>query len=278
LGEQARALDARFDGATAAPGEAVDLSAIPTDEGGAGEREARRRMKDDRREIAELEEMLAAGKTRGVLVVLQGMDSGGKGGATKRPLRLNPAWTRVSAFKKPTPEEATQHFLKRIEAALPQGKPEGTRGWIQIFDRSHYEDLVMPAILGTHSKEEVEARYQQVLDFERRLAEAGVVVVKLFMHISEEEQGRRLQARVDTPEKNYKASPADWEMRKLFPKFQQVWGEVMARTSAPWSIWNVIAADNKPRRDAEVAHIVLKTLKRLNLSWPENPDLATMNR
>lgn len=274
LGAQARALETRFDGAAALPGERVELSAIPTDEeAGPGPGKARRRMKEDRRELSELSEMLAAGKARGVLVVLQGMDSAGKGGATKRPLRLNPAWTRVAALKKPTEEEAARPFLERIEAALPQGKPEGVRGFIQILDRSHYEDLVMPAILGTHTETEIESRYRRVLQFERRLGEAGVVVVKVFFHVSEKEQGRRLRARIDAPEKRYKASTVDWEMRKRFPEFQRVWGEVLARTSAPWSIWNVIAADDKPRRDADLANLVLKTLKRMGLSWPENPEL-----
>ncbi|MBI4346899.1 MAG: hypothetical protein HY553_08600 [Elusimicrobia bacterium] len=280
LGARAAALNARFDGATALPGESVDLSAIPADEDdGPGYAKARRRMKEDRKEISEFgDDMLSLGKARGVLVVLQGMDSAGKGGTTKRPLRLNPAWTRVTAFKKPTKEETAQHFLKRIEAGLPKGTPESARGWVQIFDRSHYEDLVMPSILGTHSKEEIDSRYAQVVAFERRLAEAGIVVVKLFLHLSEDEQERRLQARLDDPKKHAKASPVDWEMHERFADFQRVWGEVLARTSTPWAPWHVVPSDDKPRRDMDVARIVVKTLRRMGLTWAENPEIGAIRK
>lgn len=275
LGAEARALATRFDGAAAAPGEAVDLEALPTVEDGPGRTKARKLMKETRDEIDGLQEKLDSGKVRGVLVVMQGMDSAGKGGTTKRPLKLNPAWTRFAAFKKPTKEEAAQHFLKRVEDKLGPGLG---RGFIQIFDRSHYEDLVMPAILKTHSPEEIEARYRQVLEFEKKLAEAGIVVVKLFFHVSPEEQRRRLDARIEDETKHTKASQVDWEMHRRFPEFMKVWGEVLARTSTPWAPWNVIPADNKPRRDLAVAQLVLKTLKRMGLDYGRNPELAEVKK
>jgi len=274
LGAQAQSLVARFDGATALPGESVDLFAMSTnDEDGPGRKKAQAQMKEDRKEVVEFAEMLSAGKAKGVLVVLQGMDAGGKGGASKRSLLIPTSWARLFSFKKPTPEERAQHFLKRIEAELPKGKIEGTRGWIQIFDRSHYEDLVMPTILKSHSPEEIEARYAEVLAFEKKLAEAGIVVVKLFMHQSYDTQDERLGERIDVEKKNHKAALSDWETHARFPEYLKVWGEVIARTSTPWSIWNVIPADHKARRDADVTAIVLKTLRRMGLSWPENPDI-----
>ncbi|MBI5203033.1 MAG: hypothetical protein HY925_15685 [Elusimicrobia bacterium] len=275
LGEQALALSARFDGATALPGESVDLSAIATnDSDGPGTKKSENALKEDRKEIQEYAEMLSAGKAKGVLVVLQGMDAGGKGGASKRSLLVPTSWARLFAFKKPTAEERAQHFLKRIEAALPGGKVEGAKGWIQIFDRSHYEDLIMPKILGTHSPAEIEARFKEVLDFEKKLAEAGIVVVKLFLHQSYDVQDERLNKRLKRNDKEYKATEVDWEMHQLFPRFMKEWGEVIARTSTPWSIWNIVPADHKARRDADVAAIVLKTLRRMGLEWPENPDLS----
>lgn len=266
LARRAGELHRLFDGATAAPGETVDLDSIPTDPGGPGERKSRRRMKEDRSRLQEAEEMLAAGKARAVLVVLQGMDTAGKDGLIKRPLRLNPNWTKVASFKKPTPEEAARDFLERIEKKLPQN------GEITIFNRSHYEDILVPMVLGTHPKEEVESRYRRVLEWERKLVESGVVIVKLFAHVSKPEQRRRLQARVDDPDKRWKFSPSDLETRAKWDEFLRGYGEILARTSPAWAPWRVVGADFKPRRDASVARVVRKVLERMGLSWPSRPE------
>lgn len=266
LAAEASALRARFDGASAAPGEAVDLAGLPTREGGGDAKAARRDMKADRRRIKQLQEALAASKNRPVLIVLQGMDTAGKDGVIKRPLALNPAWTKVSSFKQPTAEEASHDFLWRVKNQLP-GK-----GVIGIFNRSHYEDIVVPAVYGSFSKAEVESRYGRIAAFERKLVERGVVIVKIFLNVSKDEQKARLQARLDDPEKRWKFSPADLETRKRWDAFHRAYAEVLARTSTPWAPWRIVAADDKPGRDAKVARIVRKTLARLGLRYPQAPD------
>jgi PPK2 family polyphosphate:nucleotide phosphotransferase len=266
LAKAAAALNARFDGASAAPGESIDFAAIPTIESDASEKKARRAMKSDRRAAMALQEALAASKQRAVLIVLQGMDAAGKDGVVKRPLRLNPAWTKVASFKKPTAEEAKQDFLERIKKQLPQ------KGIIGVFNRSHYEDLVVPQVYGGFSSDEIESRYRTINEFERELVAQGVLIVKIFLHESRDVQRQRLQERLDTPAKRWKFSLADLETRKHWDEFHRVYAEVIARTSTPWAPWRVVGADEKPTRDARVARLVRKTLARLGLTYPEPPE------
>jgi PPK2 family polyphosphate:nucleotide phosphotransferase len=266
LASEAAKLNARFDGASAAPGEAVDFSAVPTVEEGGGAKASKKAMKADRRELRVLQEALAASKERAVLIVVQGMDTAGKDGVIKRPLMLNPTWTKVASFKKPTAEEAKQDFLERVKKQLPQ------KGVIGVFNRSHYEDLVVPKVYGTFSPEEIEARYRRINEFERELAAQGVLIVKIFLHVSRDEQKARLQARLDRPEKRWKFSLADLETRKHWDEFHQAYAEVIARTSTPWAPWRIVGADDKPRRDAKVARILRKALSRLGLRYPDPPD------
>lgn len=266
LAGAAASLNARFDGASAAPGEAIDFNAIPTVEEGGGEKSSKRAMRADRKELRELQEALAASKERAVLIVLQGMDAAGKDGVVKRPLRLNAAWTKVASFKKPTAEEAKQDFLERIKAQLPQ------KGVIGVFNRSHYEDLVVPKVYGTFPAGEIESRYRRINEFEKELTERGVLIVKIFLHESRAEQKERLEKRLERPDKRWKFSLADLETRKRWDDFHRAYAEVIARTSTPWAPWKVIGADNKPRRDAAVARILRKALARLGLRFPDPPD------
>lgn len=269
LAASAAALNARFDGATAAPGESVDLSVIPTeDEGGLSEKKAAKKLKKEVRDLNKLEDMLAAAKTQAVLVVVQGMDTAGKDGVIKHGMTgLNPAYVRVAAFKKPTAEEAAQDFLERIKKEVP--KP----GVIGVFNRSHYEDIIVPTAFGTHDAKTVEARYARINAFELELARQGVKVVKIFLHVSKDVQRERLQARIDRPEKNWKFSMFDLETRKHWDALQGVFGSILARTSTWYAPWNVVAADDKPNRDLDYTRIIRKTLSRMGLSYPESPDL-----
>ncbi len=266
LSDAAAALAQRFDGASAAPGEAIDFSAIATVEGSAGEKKARREMKDERRRVMALQEALAASKQRAVLIVLQGMDAAGKDGVVKRPLRLNPAWTKVASFKKPTAEEARQDFLERVKKQLPQ------KGVIGVFNRSHYEDLVVPKVYGGFSAQDIESRYRRINEFERELVSQGVLIVKIFLHESKAVQKARLQDRLDTPDKRWKFSLADLETRKHWDEFHRAYAEVIARTSTPWAPWRVVGADDKPGRDARVARLLRKAMSRLGLTYPEPPE------
>ena len=269
LAAEAAALNARFDGATAAPGEAVDLSFVPTnDEDGKSAKKAGKRLKKEVEDLNKLEDILAAAKTQAVLVVIQGMDTAGKDGVIKHGMTgLNPAFVRVTAFKKPTAEEAAQDFLERIKKEVP--KP----GVIGVFNRSHYEDIIVPTVWGTHPEETVEARYARINAFELELARASVKVIKIFLHVSKDTQRERLQARIDRPEKNWKFSAPDLETRKHWDELQKVFGSILARTSTWHAPWNVIAADDKPRRDLVFARLLRKTLKRMGLVYPPSPDL-----
>ena len=248
--------------------DAVDLSRVPTDATPhvKGEKKAAARMAKDLDRVMKYQEMLFARGERAVLLVFQGMDTGGKDGVIKTVVgAMNPQGVRVASFKKPTKEEAAQHYLKRIKEALPGP------GGMGVFNRSHYEDIVVPTVLGTHAPEEIELRYDEINAFEKALAEKGVLVLKFFMHISKAEQKRRLQDRLDNPDKNWKFSMADLEMRKKWDAFQKAWGKVMARTSTPWAPWYVIPADNKWYRDYAVGRILRKTLDKLGLSYPPGP-------
>ncbi|MDE2144126.1 MAG: hypothetical protein KGJ84_17090 [Elusimicrobia bacterium] len=265
LASETAKLSARFDGASAAPGESVDFAAVPTVEDGRGAKASKKAMKEDRRRLRVLQEALAASKERAVLVVVQGMDTAGKDGVIKRPLMLNPTWTKVASFKKPTEEEARQDFLERVKKQLPQ------KGIIGVFNRSHYEDLVVPKVYGGFSAGEIESRYRRINDFERDLAARGVLIVKIFLHVSKDAQKERLQARLDRPEKRWKFSLADLETRKHWDEFHRAYAEVIARTSTPWAPWRIVGADDKPRRDAKVARILRKALSRLGLRYPDPP-------
>ena len=265
--EAAAALSAKFDGMTAAPGETVDLSALPTVEKGR-EKKALKKLAKEVGRLNELQEILAAAKTRKVLVVIQGMDTAGKDGVIKHGMTgLNPAWTKVAAFKKPTPEEMKRPPLERVEKEAPQP------GVIGAFNRSHWEDVGVPSVLKTKTPEEIVVQYKSNLAFERAFVEAGGVVYKVFVHVSKKEQRRRLQARIDRPEKRWKFSMSDIETRKLWNEFQAVYGEITARSSPWWAPWKVIGADVKPTRDWRFARGLRKLMRRMKLAVPEHPEL-----
>lgn len=263
------ALNARFDGATASPDEAVDLSAVPTnDEGGYSAKKAAKNLKKEVKKVNSLEDILAAAKTQAVLVVIQGMDTAGKDGVIKHGMTgLNPAFVGVSAFKKPTDEEAKQDFLERIKKEVP------SPGIIGVFNRSHYEDIIVPTVWKTHSAETVEARYARINAFELDLARRGVKIVKIFLHVSKDVQRERLQRRIDRVDKNWKFSKSDLETRKRWDDLQKVFGTILARTSTWYAPWTVIPADDKPRRDLAFAKLLRKTLSRMGLAYPESEDL-----
>lgn len=247
---------------------AVDLSKVPTAATPrvSSEKKASRRLETDLKRIQKYQEMLFARGERAVVLVFQGMDTGGKDGVIKTVVgAMNPQGVRVTSFKKPTKEEAAQHYLTRIRKALPEN------GGVGVLNRSHYEDIVVPSVLGTFPSEEIDVRYDEINAFEKALAERGVVVLKFFMHISKAEQKRRLQDRLDRPEKNWKFSPSDLESRKKWDAYQKAWGKVLARTNKPWAPWFVIPADNKWYRDYAVGRILRKTLDRLGLSYPPGP-------
>ena len=190
----------------------VDLTAIDSSStaelGRDAKDRAHKKLRKDQERLDELQQRLFAENKRSLLIVLQAMDTGGKDGTIRAVLGpLNPQGVRVQSFKKPTEEEAAHHFLWRIRKALP------AKGMIGVFNRSHYEDILVPTVYGTLAAEKVGGRYEEINEFERNLVAEGTTVVKFFLHISKEEQKRRLQDRLDDPEKRWKFNPADLKAR-----------------------------------------------------------------
>jgi PPK2 family polyphosphate:nucleotide phosphotransferase len=205
----------------------------------------------------------ATGDRRRLLLVLQGMDTSGKGGTVKHVLSgLNPAGCRYRAFKPPTEEERAHHFLWRVERSLPQP------GEIGVFDRSHYEDVLVARVRGLAPPAVWMQRYDEINAFERRLAEDGVTIIKVFLHISREEQLKRLLARLDKPHKHWKFSPSDIDDRALWPAYQEAYEAALARCSTPAAPWYVVPADRKWYRNWAVGRLLLEHLEEIDPQYP----------
>lgn len=253
------------------PAGPVDLRAIATDAtpGFEGSKEdGRAALAQIGPELADLQERLWAegrvgGSPRRLLLVLQGMDTSGKGGTLKRTVGLvDPQGVRITSFKAPTPEERAHDFLWRIERALPEP------GYLGVFDRSHYEDVLIARVRGLAPADELERRYDAIVDFERRLAKDGTSVVKVMLHISAAEQKERLLARLDDPAKHWKFNPGDIDERTRWPGYREAYETALARTHTEAAPWYVVPADRKWYRDLAVAHLLLATLRGLDPQWP----------
>jgi PPK2 family polyphosphate:nucleotide phosphotransferase len=216
--------------------------------------------------LAELQEMLWARGSERLLVVLQGLDTAGKGGTVEHVLgAVNPTGLRVTSFKAPTSTELARDYLWRIHAHVPG------EGEIGVFDRSHYEDVLVVRVEGLVPEDRWRRRYEQINEFERLLVEEGTTVVKLFLHISKDEQRERLEARLAEPEKRWKFKRGDLDTRARWDDYEAAFGEMLERTSTEHAPWHVIPADKKWYRNWAVATILVAALERLDLAWPE-PD------
>ncbi|MER5311584.1 PPK2 family polyphosphate kinase [Streptomyces sp. NPDC002773] len=217
--------------------------------------------------LADLQERLYASSTAGdrrrVLLVLQGMDTSGKGGTVKHVIGLfNPSGCRIHAFKAPTQEERNHPFLWRIMKALP------APGEIGIFDRSHYEDVLIARVRELVPRAQLGRRYEQINRFERSLAEDGVSVVKVFLHLSYEEQRERLLERLDNPEKHWKFNPGDIEERALWPAYREAYEIALERCSTDEAPWYVVPADRKWYRNWAISRLLLEHLEALDPRYP----------
>jgi PPK2 family polyphosphate:nucleotide phosphotransferase len=262
-------------------GGAVDLSSYDTGSAPVGPADkgaglaATERMGDH---LADLQERLFAASTAGdrrrVLLVLQGMDTSGKGGTIKHVIGFcNPSGCRVRAFKAPTAEERAHPFLWRVEKALPHP------GELGIFDRSHYEDVLVARVRELAPRDEIERRYDEINRFEKSLADDGTTVIKCFLHISPKEQRRRLLKRLDRPDKHWKFSPSDIDDRALWPAFQEAYGIALERCSTPYAPWHVIPSDHKWYRNWAVGRLLLEHLRALDPQYPKADfDIAECRR
>jgi len=218
----------------------------------------------ERDRLAELQKMLFAEASRSVLVVLQAMDAGGKDGVLREVLTgLNPAGVRVSAFGVPSAEELGHDFLWRIHRHTP------ARGQIGVFNRSHYEDVLVVRVKQLVPPSVWRKRYAHIRRFERLLVDEGTAIVKLFLHISREEQRQRMQDRVDSPDERWKFRLGDLDDRKLWPDYMRAYRDALARTSTARAPWYVVPGDRKWVRNLTVARILRHTLERLDPHYPE---------
>jgi PPK2 family polyphosphate:nucleotide phosphotransferase len=223
-------------------------------------------------QIAQLQEMLYAQRQRKLLLVLQGMDTSGKDGTIRALFsQINPMGLRGVTFKAPSAEELAHDFLWRVHRQVPAS------GEITIFNRSHYEDVLITIVQGMIDDKECKRRYAHIRDFERMLAETGTVIVKIFLHISKDEQRKRLQERLDDPDKQWKFDEGDIVQRKKWDDYQRAYERAIVATDAEHAPWYVIPADSKTHRNLMISTLLLEIMQSLKLSYPEpDPKLSTL--
>ncbi len=255
------------------PGQPVDLASVDPGDvsrapGDKATTKAASHALADR--LADLQDRLWARQRERVLVVLQGIDTAGKGGTISHVFgAVNPAGLRVTSFKAPSENELARDYLWRVHANVPQD------GEIAVFDRSHYEDVLAVRVMGLVPEERWRKRYDHIRAFEQLLADEGTTVVKILLHISKEEQKARLQARLDRPHKHWKFRLSDLDAREQWDEYQTAFEEAAARTATTDAPWHVIPADKKWYRNWAVATIVTGVLEGMDLAWPEPEDDLT---
>ena len=253
------------------PAGRVDLTAIPTDDTDGfdgGKTAGKAALFAMGKELAELQERLFAqgctGSRRRLLLVLQGMDTSGKGGVLKHTVGLvDPQGVRITSFKAPSEEERKHDFLWRIRRAVPEP------GYLGVFDRSHYEDVLIARVRQLADAEEIERRYGAINDFERELVDDGVTVVKCMLHISAEQQRARLLRRLDKPEKHWKYNPQDVDERAQWPRYREAYEIALERTNTEHAPWFVIPSDRKWYRNLVIGQLLLDVLRSMDLKWPK---------
>ncbi|HYS67498.1 MAG TPA: PPK2 family polyphosphate kinase [Paraburkholderia sp.] len=209
------------------------------------------------------QECLHAQQKRRVLLVLQGMDTSGKDGTIRAVFHeVDPLGLRIVPFKAPTATELAHDFLWRVHSQAPAA------GELTIFNRSHYEDLLVPTVLGTLDAKGFEQRCRHIRQFEEMLADSGTTIIKCMLHISKDEQRARLQARIDDPTKHWKFDVSDLDARKQWDKYQAVYRDALAATSTEYAPWYVVPADSKTHRNVMVAELLLRTFESLKLEYP----------
>jgi len=214
--------------------------------------------------IAELQDLLYANANQAVLILLQGMDTSGKDGATKRLLEfVNPLEIEIANFKSPSTEELAHDYLWRVHQRVPR------YGHIGVFNRSYYEDVLIVRVMRLQPECVWRARYDQINAFEKYLTGNRVILLKFFLHISKAEQAGRLQERLQDRRKNWKFEQGDLEMRARWPQFQRAYEDALNRCSLPGSPWHIVPADRKWYRDYVIARTVVDALEKLKLKWPK---------
>lgn len=254
------------------PGSKLNLSHCDPDDTGSydktehGKEEAKAATEKLIDKLRESQERLYANSNRSLLIVLQGMDTSGKDGTIKSVMSgVNPQGCKVVTFKTPSAEELTHDFLWRVHQKAP------AKGQIGIFNRSHYEDVLITRVHELISEKVVQQRFNQIKEFEELLSENGTVILKFFLHISKDEQKRRLQERIDNPEKRWKFNDGDLEERKLWKSYMAAFETMMAATSTDRAPWYIIPANQKWYRNLVIADRVVDALENMKLKTPPAP-------
>nr|WP_256731015.1 polyphosphate kinase 2 family protein [Ralstonia pickettii] len=257
--------DYRFDGTNKFKIAKVDASSKPFSTGNKADDNAR--LAEVSAKLDALQDVLYAEHRRKVLVILQGMDTSGKDGTVRGVFRaMDPLGLRVVGFKAPTPQELAHDYLWRVHAQTP------ARGEIVIFNRSHYEDVLITRVHGDIDAAESKRRYAHINAFEQMLCDTGTTIVKCFLHISKDEQRRRLQERVDDPHKHWKFDPSDIAEREFWAGYMEAYEAAINATATPEAPWYVVPADSKTHRNVMVAEILLRVLEAMRPEYPEgNP-------
>lgn len=250
----------------------IDADAAAKPLSGSSKAEDKLRVDQLAQQIAALQDVFYAEHQRKLLVVLQGMDTSGKDGAVRGVFgRTDPLGISSTAFKAPTSIEREHDFLWRIHQRMPG------QGELAIFNRSHYEDVLITRVHGWIDDKECARRYAHIRDFERMLAETGTVLMKFFLHISKDEQKKRLEERLANPDKHWKFNPQDLEERKYWEDYQRAYTQAIAETDADHAPWYVVPSDSKTHRNLAIASIVLETMEDMKLAYPPaRPEYAKL--
>ncbi len=238
------------------------MSTIPEED--ISKEEAEKRLEKIQSEIAEIQKKFHADGRKSILVILQWMDASWKDGTVRKVFSgINPMGLRAIAFWKPSDEEFSHDFLWRIHKHAPE------KWMITIFNRSHYEDILVPSVEWYLSKELIENRYDHIRCFERMLVDEGTIVLKFFLHMSKDEQAKRFKERITLEHKFWKYDPSDTRARERWDDYMDVYERIFEQTNFDWSPWHVIPADVKWYRNYKVAEVFLETIKKLELEWPQ---------
>ena len=217
-------------------------------------------------QLVELQQALYAEHKHKVLVVLQAMDTGGKDGVIRKVFSgVNPIGIHVASFKAPTPTELDHDYLWRVHKRVP------AKGELVVFNRSHYEDVLITRVEGWIDDRTAKRRFRQINDFEAMLVEEGTIILKFFLHISKDEQKQRLQERLDDDAKNWKFNPGDLVAREKWADYQRVYEEAINATSSPHAPWYIVPADRNWVRDLYVCSVLVSTLSGLKMQYPAAP-------
>jgi len=249
------------------PGEKVKLSQWDPNDSGSfqgNKQQARAETEILNQKLQRLQEVLYAEHKQKILILLQGMDTSGKDGAVRHVFeRVNPQGVRVANFKEPAPEELDHDFLWRIHKQVPAS------GEIVIFNRSHYEEVLIVRVHELVPRQVWKKRYDQINDFESLLVETGTTLLKCYLHIDKDEQKKRLQARLDDPNKHWKFRKSDLEDRKLWPEYVKAYEGVLNKTSTEAAPWYIVPANHKWYRDWVISTILVEKLEKLGMKYPQ---------